>query len=360
MMTKTMANLEDNPEYLKYLAEEKAKAMGYNSAEERSVEMQGKNLADIIGVSPSGLSRAAKNDHRCGYGDYRVSKWAVRKNGRIDCYRVPLNIYKDLKEDEQEPSQPSRNGHQRENPESEGAESTQPAQDEVNETQVERFETPDTENSEQKREPEDTAVEQKSTEDSEDSEQEEKQEESSTEKIEEFINQFKDQANEGGINTQVSLLPQGENYTQPVAAGSLAWTVNTLISSDTRNSKIILYLLSAGVGGLAGYKATDDSAGGGLGGVVVGLLLAFLGDVASRQSEAVNGQISDAINRKARSLGAPSSNSSSNGQSLGAPVDETIIDSQQSGASNSQMKPVNLQGQSGYANQQNEGRSNAR
>jgi hypothetical protein len=61
------------------------------NSNENTIFLNGKQLAEVLGVSPPSLTEAVKNEYNCG--GYPVSEWAiVSDSGRIKGYDVPESL----------------------------------------------------------------------------------------------------------------------------------------------------------------------------------------------------------------------------------------------------------------------------
>jgi len=90
-----------------------------------------------------------------------------------------------------------------------------------------------------------------------------------------------------GQSTNVSLLPQGEDYFRPTSSGGTAYVVGKAIEEDNRTSHGALMVAGSGVGALIGWQTSGRSAAGAAAGALAGAVLAYLGMTLDREQPQV-------------------------------------------------------------------------
>jgi len=268
-----MMRLEDDPDYQAAMADRRAESMGYNHSKENSRHLTGKWLAELLGVSPAAVSKAASKEHRCQ--GYPVYKWKD-DDGR---YWVPMSVYKDLTKDlEVENGRPA----ERSNPSSTEASSETDA-----ESSGESESAAKSDSKELREEQDDDSPSKEKPESSSDSEEQEKPEKQKAEgsddsKEQEQPEKVEKALEDGFINNSgnISLLPESQNYVEPVIAGSIGSVGTSLVETDTPNGRAVMYSTTVGVFSYMWYKFTDDHWAGALIGALIGFGSAYLGNMS--------------------------------------------------------------------------------
>lgn len=183
------------------------------------MQYSGKELAEILDVAPATLSQAAKNGHRCK--GHPVSQWAVRnENGRLLHYEVPEEAGLSRTEVPAETEEPRPNSPNEGNKgDSASATPTRPESQQLMQ-----------------------------------------------------VGQMARAINSHNTET-TSLLPPGEDYARPVAAGSSAQVLVSALQEGGPAGKAMVLTGSAGALGVLGAEVAPEEKEwiGALAGVVVGL-----------------------------------------------------------------------------------------
>lgn len=164
--------------------------------------LNGKQLAEFLGVAPPTLSEAVKYGYNCS--GHPVEEWVQRsESGRVKGYYVPKAI---LKEEHPE-------SKMRENPETEPLEEV--PENQANETDV----IPNSE-----------------------------------------------PAKQTVTHNNYSLLPEGEDYVKPVGMAALSSTLTKAVEEDTPQSRAVIVSTLTILGAITGNAITADVRGAALGG----------------------------------------------------------------------------------------------